>query len=171
MATTYEKIASVTVGSGGAASIDFTSIPATFDDLVIKLSARFTSINSRNRLKFNNSGGTAYSERMIYGDGTNAVSTSLSNNSSIEYIYSTNQDQTASTFSNNEIYIPNYAGSTNKSVSIDGVFENNATYVIINFDAGLWANTAAITSIKLEAESGSVYVQHSSASLYGIKKS
>ena len=40
MATTFTKIASVTVGSGGASSIDFTSIPSTYTDLCVKLSTR-----------------------------------------------------------------------------------------------------------------------------------
>jgi hypothetical protein len=38
MANTYEAIATVEVGSGGAADIEFTSIPGTYTDLAIKRS-------------------------------------------------------------------------------------------------------------------------------------
>ena len=40
MANTFVLLASTTVGSGGASSIDFTSIPATYTDLVVKVSGR-----------------------------------------------------------------------------------------------------------------------------------
>ncbi len=74
------------------------------------------------------------------------------------------------TFANGEIYIPNYTASVNKSVSIDSVTENNATSAIAALDAGLWANTAAITSINLNGNNGN-FVQYSTAYLYGIVKS
>jgi hypothetical protein len=76
--------------------------------------------------------------------------------------------QTSSTFSNDSIYIPNYAGSAYKSYSADGVVENNATGAFATFNAGLWSNTAAITSITLTAGVGS-FVQYSNFYLYGVK--
>ena len=54
----------------------------------------------------------------------------VSNNSITDRILragATPSDWTASTFSNVEIYIPNYTSSTYKSWSADGVVENNAT--------------------------------------------
>jgi hypothetical protein len=80
---------------------------------------------------------------------------------------------TASTFSNGEFYIPNYASANNKSVSFDSVTENNkATDQILALNAGLWADSAAITSIKLEVNGGTYNIsQYSSATLYGIKNS
>jgi hypothetical protein len=67
-----------------------------------------------------------------------------------------------------EIYFPNYASATNKSFSIDSVTENNATLANQFLTAGLWSNTAAITSITLLAASGNL-AYYSTASLYGIK--
>jgi hypothetical protein len=75
---------------------------------------------------------------------------------------------TASTFSNDAIYIPNYSGSTNKSVSIDTVTENNATAAHQTITASVWANTAAITSIKIVT--GANFAQYSTASLYKFTK-
>jgi len=76
---------------------------------------------------------------------------------------------TASTFGNAEIYLPNYAGNTNKSASIDMVSEQNATSTYMGLVAPLWSNTAAITSITLTGASGNL-AQYSTATLYGIKK-
>jgi hypothetical protein len=170
MATTYEAIATVTVGSGGAASIDFTSIPATYTDLLLKVSTRNShSVTSRNfQVRFNSSTSN-YSERLLYGDGSTTGSVS-GNNAGFDFYYSPAANSTANTFGNVEIYIPNYASSNYKSASGDGVTENNATEASAFFNAGLWSNTAAITSITLRAD-GFNFVQYSTATLYGIKNS
>jgi len=172
MATTYEAIATVTVGSGGAANIEFTSIPATYTDLNILLSLRQTATGGTNvNMAFNNST-TGYSNRnIISAAGTVVSESTILGTSSIKVGFiPENTNYTANTFSNQYVYIPNYAGSTNKSVSTDNAMENNSTSVYFGLFAGLWSNTAAITSIKLTPENGN-FVQHSSATLYGIKNS
>lgn len=175
MANTYVKIASVTVTGATAATIEFTSIPATYDDLIVKFSTRDNAALSyaNIQLQFNNSGGTAYQDRLVYGNSTSALSAANTSQASTFFQYSNSASSTASTFSNGEIYIPNYAGSTNKSVSVDCVVESNASNVgIQSLSAQLWSNTAAITSIKLTPNTGgSSFVQYSTAVLYGIKKS
>jgi hypothetical protein len=169
MANTFTKIASATVGSGGAASIDFTSIPSTYTDLCVKISLRATNVTQNWTLTFNSSS-SGYSQKVLYGDGSGSSSQSLSAQSVI-YGYAQNRsDLTASVFNNGEIYIPNYAGSNNKSVSIDEVSENNATYANQSLVAGLWSNTSAITSISIGGYTGNL-AQYSSATLYGIKNS
>jgi hypothetical protein len=169
MANTYTLISSVTVGSGGAANIDFTGIPSTYTDLLVKYSIRDSnnSTSQNINLTFNNAGGTAYSEKLLYGSGSAAQSFSSSSAANINFQYATGALATASTFSNGEIYIPNYAGSTAKSVSIDSVIENNATATAMGLTAGLSSNTAAITSVKLASPSGTLQ-QYSTAYLYGI---
>jgi hypothetical protein len=174
MATTFTKIASVSVGSGGAATIDFTSIPSTYTDLVLKLSSRSSesagAVWDSVLLRFNGSS-TGYSDRSLGGDGSSAFSFS---NAFANYIFCgdvANALVTSNTFSSTEITIPNYAGSNNKSVSIDSVEENNATTAQLDLTAGLWSNTAAITSISLTLAAGPNFVQYSTATLYGINKS
>jgi hypothetical protein len=173
MPTTFTKIAAVTVGSGGAANIEFTSIPSTYTDLVIKLSARTnrSAIEEAIDIQFNSSGGTAYSSRRLYGTGSVAASDSGSSQAFTEFYSVNGGTSTGSTFGNAEIYIPNYAGSNNKSLSTDAVTENNATAVTTGLQAGLWANSAAITSIKLTPASAGSLQQYSTATLYGIKNS
>ena len=168
MAVTHNLISTITVGSGGAASIDFTSIPQTYTDLLVKISLRAVSNSGQNWTLTFNSSGSGYSQKVLYGDGSGTASQSLSSQSVI-YGYAQNQStSTANTFNNGEIYVPNYVGSNHKSVQIDEVSENNATFGNQSLVAGLWANTAAITSISVGGYSGNL-AQYSSASLYGIK--
>jgi hypothetical protein len=173
MANTFTKIAAVTVGSGGSANIDFTSIPSTYTDLCLKVSARTnrtgTDVDDELYIEFNGSGGTAYSTRMVEGNGSTARSASDASQAKLTRGIAPTDNSTANTFSNCEYYIPNYAGSNNKSVSSDNTMENNATFSLVNLSAGLWSNTSAITSIKITAVG--TFVQYSTATLYGINKS
>ena len=171
MATTFEAIATVTVGSGGAANIEFTSIPGTYTDLLVKFSLRGTNgTYVNNRFSFNGST-TGYSSRLLYGLGSSTGSDVNAVTTAIDYsAYSAGSDATASTFSNGELYLPNYTGSSNKSVSVDAVSENNNTTAIAALTAGLWSDSAAITSVKITPSSGT-FAQYSTATLYGIKNS
>jgi hypothetical protein len=173
MPNTYFKIASVTVGSGGSATIAFSSIPATYTDLIVKVSGRSTSGGGDCSVTFNGSGGTAYSSRLIYGDGS-AAATATSTGAAFATwgAGAINRSTTTSnTFANTDIYIPNYAGSNYKSLSTDSVEENNATQAYSELAASLWADTAGITSITLTPSSSGNFVQYSTATLYGIKNS
>jgi hypothetical protein len=172
MANTYTLIASSTVGSGGAANIDFTSIPGTYTDLLIKTSIRTNAADVTDTIgiTFNNNTSN-YSFMRIRGNGTNATSSSASSQSNVATGYAVGNNATASTFSNLEFYVPNYAGSNYKSFSSDGVSENNATEAYTGLWAGLWANVSAITSVKLIPITGSLFQQYSTAYLYGISNS
>ena len=168
MPDTFIKIASVTVGSGGAASMSFSSIPSTYTDLCLKISARGTqsAAYATYTLSFNGSTSNR-SMRQLYGSGSSVTSSTEPSNIGTDAV---GANATANTFSNTEIYIPNYAGSTNKSLSIDGVTENNATEAYTELYAALWSNTAAINSVTLTPLSGT-FAQYSTATLYGIKSS
>ena len=170
MANTYTLIASVTVGSGGAATIDFSSIPGTYTDLVIKYSLGSSSTTDDYLgVKYTFNSSTAnFSYRHLYGTGSATGSGNGTTNNPSGYMQA--GLTTSSVFANGETYLPNYAGSTNKSFSTDSVVENNATLGFDDLLAGLWSNTAAITSITLTPASGS-FVQYSTAYLYGIKNS
>jgi hypothetical protein len=162
MAFTYRKIASVTVGSGGAASIDFTSIPGTYTDLQIYLSSRLASSTEVN-LRFN-SATTNLSDRVFYG----IIGVGVGSNASTTIRITTcGSGDTADTFGSAIIYIPNYTSSTNKSVMADSNTENNSTAAALYMTAAIWSNSNAITSVNLVPSSGN-FVQHSTAVLYGI---
>ena len=170
MANTYTLIASQTVGSGGASAITFSSIPNTYTDLLVKVSARMSSANGSAGITFNGTN-TNYSFKYLYGSGSSAVSGSGGSSyiDSGVYGYST---ATASTFGNSEIYIPNYTSANYKSISLDTVNENNATEAYAWMEAGLWNNSAAITSLSIVPQGGGTnFVQYSTAYLYGINNS
>lgn len=162
---TFTKIAAVQVGAGGATSIDFTSIPQTYTDLVLKLSTRSNGDSSDVSITLNTSGGT-YSLKRLSGNGSSAISEG-GTNSPFRNVQS---DYTANTFTNSEAYIPNYASSNQKSYSADSVSENNGT-ARAQLSAGLWDQTAAISRITLTIPGSQSFVQHSTATLYGIKNS
>jgi hypothetical protein len=165
MANTMTLIASYTVGAGGASSIDFTSISSAYTDLKIIASTRMAG-SSANYITLNGSSST-FTNKLLYGNGGVAVSAAPTGNRAVDQ---NDSSTTASTFSNLEIYIPNYAGSNNKSFSQDGVTENNGTTAYAEMWASLWSTTSAITSLSLTAGS-STFVQYSTAYLYGIKSS
>ena len=169
---TYTLIASTTVGSGGASSIDFTSIPATYTDLVLKVSARTnrTAIANDLLVVINGTSTAIHSNRNLAGDGASATSGSSSGDTSGYANTADGSSATASTFSNIELYFPNYAGSNNKSFASDGVYENNATTAGMKFIANLYASTSAITSLSVNGN-GFNFVQYTTAYLYGIKNS
>lgn len=168
MAVTYTLIQSVTVGSGGSASIDFTSIPATYTDLKLVWSTRTTNAATSNAMYMTfNTLSTNFSFRRLRGTGSAADS--YSEASSTLYNAAVGASASASIFSNGELYIPNYAGSTYKSFSADFVAEDNATAGVEACFGGLWSSTAAINAISFTTDSN--FAQYSSMSLYGIKNS
>lgn len=169
---TYVALASATVGSGGAGTITFSNIPQTYTDLLIVMSLRDTvsAVNNAGCRVMFNQNTSNYSVRNVYGNGTSAISNSASSQSWIAVGQQPGATATASTFSNDLVYIPNYTQSINKSIAADSVGENNGTTAFQYLAAGLWANTAAITTIELQSNS-TAWAQHSTATLYGIKNS
>jgi len=162
---TMTLISTVTVGSGGAASIDFTSIAGTYTDLQIVLSVRSTGSTNREVYIRPNGLSTNLTARYLEGSGASAYSGTIAG-----FVGTAcSSAGTSNTFSNISIYLPNYAGATNKSYSVDSVEENNATTAYQDIVAGLWSSTAAITSISIVLGASS-FAQYSTASLYGILK-
>lgn len=173
MANTYTLISSVTVGAGGASSIDFTSIPATYTDLVIKASLRDSGSVGTAGIQVRLNGATTnYSVKRLYANalGPDIGSDSSTRSGYLSIGYADSASKTANTFGNLEFYLPNYAGSNYKSTSTDSTPEENGTNVYFAFYAGLWSSTAAVNQVTLYTD-GSGFAQYSTAYLYGIKNS
>lgn len=164
---TMTLVSTVTVGSGGAASIDFTSIPQTGTDLFLVLQTRGSSTPLYTQIQFNADTGSNYTRMILEGTGSSAASFSAT--STALFAWNATSAYTANTFSSTSIYIPNYTASTSKSISIESVNENNASTGYQAIEAGLWTGTSAISSIKIFTASSN-YVQYSTASLYTITK-
>jgi hypothetical protein len=173
MANTFELIQATTLGSAQA-TITLSSIPSTYTDLCLKLSLRYSSANDRRIIFFKFNGVTSgYDDISIRGFNDNVASqTDNGGNTSFAVWDMPAAEATTSTFSNVEIYIPNYAGSTNKSVSADGVGENNnSTGVVLGLTGASSTITSAISQIDIFGDGTGNFVQYSTAYLFGIKSS
>ena len=174
----YDSIATVTVGGGGAADVEFTSIPATYTHLqirgIVKLSR--TTGNEDLAMRLNSDTGSNYSFHQLIGNGA-TVSASAGATQSYMYLGETIGSWTnaASMFSANVIDILDYA-NTNKYKTIrtlEGGDQNgntapNGDTGKIGLTSGSWRNTNAITSIKIYPTGGTIS-QYTTYTLYGIK--
>jgi hypothetical protein len=164
---TFTQIGTAQVaGAGGATSFDFTAIPSTYTDLVIKLSLRSTRSSTwdNSQLKINNSAANM-SNIYLVGNGATASSGSLS----VFYIGDIpGNTTTANIFANQEIYLPNYAGSNNKSGSVDSAGELDSPTAYLFLSANLWSQTTAINQLTIVSGNANNFAQYSSAYLYGV---
>lgn len=174
MATNPNMVAiqTSTVEAGGAAFIEFTNIPQTYTDLILRLSARTSNNDSLHYgsifITINSNTNGIYDNRRI-----NAYSSTVNSyfdvNQSTFITVGAGSSATANTFSNNEFYFSNYTSNNNKSISVDyGVETNDTSNNLLSFGALLFKSSSPITSIKLAATSGQTIVQHSTATLYGV---
>lgn len=173
MANTYVALATTTVGAGGTATIEFANLPTTvYTDLKIVVSARIDRAVTRQSLNlwFNSSTGSWQSIR-VAGYDSNSYLSDAGSTTYYQIPQGVGTSATASTFSNSEYYILDYRGSQQKTVYSQSATENNSTSAwILDFGSGVWANTAAITNIKIDGN-GHNFGQYSTFTLYGIKNS
>jgi hypothetical protein len=162
----YESIATVTVGAGGVSSVTFSSIPATYQHLQLRVLARSTRGATDDDLKLTFNGTTTnYYRHEIYGTGS-TVSAYASTGTAIEVGHLNGSTSAASYFAATILDILDYT-NTNKNTttrSLSGGMDLDR----IKFMSGGWFNTSAVTSISLTAANGNL-VQYSSFALYGIK--
>lgn len=166
----YESIATVLVGSGGQAAIDFTSIPSTYKHLQIRGIGRSLENNSgldNPRMRFNGDTASNYNDHGLLGSGSAASA----NNAATSYIrigFFPLLNDLANVYGTSVIDILDYT-NTNKFTTtrlLSGADLNGSGY--IGFQSGLWRNTNAITSISLYPSGGN-WAQYSQFALYGIK--
>lgn len=170
MATTFIKIQTITVGSGGASSIDFTSIPATYTDLQLVFTTRCTTaaLTVSTLMRLNNDTSANYSWKEFFQNPVDGYgSTGNLSASSVNAGMGVGATATASTFSNSSAYIPQYTDSAAKSVLVESSASNNTQNSDGGLYAGYWTGTAAINQVTLFPTTGN-FVQYSTATLYGI---
>jgi hypothetical protein len=157
---TFSQIASTTLGSA-ASSVTFSSIAATYTDLVLVMSGTSTSSAPSTLLQFNSDTASNYSYTYLTGNGTAASSGRASTQTSITVSYN---GAIASSPNSNIVQIMNYANTTtNKTV----LSRANQTQYGTDAIVGLWRSTAAINAITLTLTS-STYAAGSTFNLYGI---
>jgi hypothetical protein len=173
MPNTYTLISSNVLASS-AASVTFSSIPATYTDLVIRLSARtdVASVADGIKIECNSDTATNYSVRNLTADGATTSNFGFTNQVTANFTRSLNGNSvTANTFGSSEIYLPNYTSGGSVPISSFGTGENNATTAYMGIGAGLYRGSAAISTITITNSNNANFVSGSSFYLYGIKNS
>jgi len=158
---TYTQIASTTLGSSST-TINFTSIPSTYTDLVLVLQGTANSNYWDLYVRFNSDTASNYSVTRLFGNGSTAGSNRLSNDTLIQTTYYGNLGTGQST---QILNVMNYSNTTTNKTML--VRANNAANGV-DASAGLWRSTAAITAINLLMFSGGSFQAGTTASLYGI---
>lgn len=165
MPATYEPIATTTLGSA-ANSFSFTSIPSTYTDLRLVITAMATTGTIDTWLYMNNDTGTNYSGTRVSGTGAAASSAEFFN-------VSDNYDTNLSSISTLPCLITHdifsYAGSTNKTYLTTVSMDKNGSGVV-NYYVKMWRSTAAITRLDYRAGGSTTFATGTTATLYGIKK-
>jgi len=172
MPSTYTLISSNVLASS-AASVTLSSIPATYTDLVVSLSARSDESGAtRSDIRFTINGTTTnYSYTRLIGDGSDVTSSRVSSSTRFDFGDISGAAGTSNTFASGEIYIPSYLATQNKTISTFVAQENNTASAFIRPYANLWSDSAAITSLAFTIAGGFNFVSGSSFYLYGIKNS
>lgn len=169
---TYDLISTITVtDAAGQLELDFTSIPSTYTDLVIKSSTRALVDTVTVYVKFNNT--TSNLSNFNFFGASGSVGSEALSGSLYGYGSVAKSPATANTFANATYYVMNYAGSTFKMLQSENTNENDATTATqqhMSLQGGMWADTTAINRITLYLGGTSKFAQHSSARLYGILK-
>jgi len=159
----------------GVATVDFTSIPQTYTDLVLKISARSDYGSAGHEMSIQtNSLTTGYTNRMAYVSGGSVLSANASNDKHTWAGGVVGASATSNIFSNCELYFPNYSSTTiAKSMSCDVTTENNSSSVgAMWLNSGVNTNTAAISSLTLYCWQSFInFVSGTTFALYGIKNS
>jgi len=166
MALTWVAIATTTLTST-AATISFTSIPATYTDLYLFISARNNQGGSGQYIRYNSTT-SGYTQVRLITDGSTV--TSPANTFTTEnFMLAMDSRANANGFGVAMAYITDYQGANNKFTLQSSTNPDNGTdYNFIEVDAAGWNNTSAITTITLIPETNA-FATNSTATLYGIK--
>jgi len=163
--SSYESIATVTVGAGGSSTITFSSIPSTYTHLQIRGIAR-TATNVSLGLRFNSDTASNYSRHYLNGNGASAGAGGGASSTSA---YAGTTATATSAFGANVIDVLDYK-DTNKYKTIRALSggDNNGSG-FVQFMSGSWRNTNAVSNIDIFQVDGDTITQYSSFALYGIK--
>lgn len=171
MSTTMQAIYTQTVGVGGG-NVIFNNIPQTYTDLVVLVSGRGQESSTTNQMYMQANGvgiAGSYSSSSIFANGS-SVAILKSFGATGDFLYlgngTPNALASASTFGSTEIKIFNYTSGNYKTVAVDIVAENNATFANVSMSSGTILNTNPITSLLIGAFGG--FAQNTTLTLYGI---
>ena len=171
--TSYESIATTTVGAGGQATISFTSIPSTYKHLQIRAIMRstFSDTDSFLKINLNSDTGSNYPNHFLTGNGATAAAFGYSTTQYPYAFFSMYPAALASAnlFGTAIVDLLDYADTNkNKTMRSLGGYDVNGAGVA-RLNSAVWLNTAAVTRIDITDYRGGNMAQYSSFALYGIK--
>lgn len=178
VASDYESISTVTVGSGGASTVTFSSIPSTYQHLQFRIYARSTIAGTSSdniAFRINGDTGSNYSTHNLYGTGAGVYAAAFAG-LSYAYLPSTiaSSGNLANTFAGVVVDVLDYA-NTNKNTTIRalGGYDENSNSGgsvydnRIQLSSAFWNNTAAVNSFVFQTSAN--FAQYTTFALYGIK--
>ena len=170
--SSFESIASTTLAST-ASSVTFSSIPGTYQHLQIRFMSTLTGTTASDEflwLTFNSTGGTSYADHYLWGQGTSASAGGVDSQANIRFIGQSDLTVgSVDAFCVGIIDIHDYASTTkNKTVRAFSGWDNNGGGRV-NLSSGLFNNTGAITTIKIERSGTTNMAVNSVFALYGVK--
>jgi len=170
--SSFESIATVAVGSGGASSVEFTSIGTDWTHLQVRFIGKSTRASGFNDFLVTLNGDTSasYALHLLYGNGSTVTATGVANQSTYVRILANAipSADTTNMFAAGIVDILDYA-NTNKAKTLralGGNDLNGSGYLTLG--SVLWTNTNAITSLKFTPETFN-WGQYTHFALYGIK--
>jgi hypothetical protein len=172
-----EPIATTLVGSGGVSSVSFTGIPQGYKHLQLRVFAktnRATYASDSLLMTFNSDTSANYSTHNLSCDGSGTIAQGYANTGNFPDGFEHTGTVNGSGFGAIIYDILDYSNTTKYKVSrAFGGFDTNGTVAgyggHVGIGSGSWRNTAGITSLSLTPQYGSLILQHSRFSLYGIK--
>jgi hypothetical protein len=160
-----EPIAMASVGSAGASTISFTSIPNTYKHLQIR-GVAYGSNSGNLWGRFNGDTGNNYARHFFYGDGS---STASGSDSSQPYLNLGLMSNTGGSFAPTVTDILDYTSVTkNKTARTITGYDLNGGGLMVFYSGGYFINNTAISSIQIFPQTGT-FSQYSQFALYGIK--
>lgn len=174
----FVQIASAVVTSGGTSTITFSSIPATFTHLQVRIFAQtnrttyagdscFTTINA--------DAGNNYTQHSLQGNGATTTAYGLATGT---YAYANMRNTMESSAGPGfAVVVADFLDYANTSKyktlrylggsDLNGTVSGYGGYAVIG--SSLWLNTNAITTLSFTPETGTLWNQYSSFALYGVR--
>jgi hypothetical protein len=166
----YDSLATVTVPSGGVASVTFAGIPNTYKHLQVRAFAKNTLTNAYTAnfyMRFNGDSGTNYANHGLYGTGTSAVPNIPSGANPVFAIWCISG---SAQFGTSIFDILDYANTTKNKTTRTLMGTDTNGNGIVGLESGVWMNTSAVNSISFSMGDGTQTIaQYSQFSLYGVK--
>jgi hypothetical protein len=163
----YDALSTVTVGATAVSSVTFAGIPQGYKHLQIRMTSFNTSSIVDMKANFNGDTAANYSIHYLYGTGTAAAASAIANASYASIgITGALYNQGAGV---SVVDILDYADTNKyKTTRCLSGLDTNSTTCFITLESGSWRSTAAINSITITPQSGTI-TQYSQFTLYGIR--